>query len=119
MRYKVSFAVFIYAVTAVIDAALGIGTLNPTESYLFRFAAAASIMATFLYLISKDKPLRPLLFILASLALSIITLAEGRRDPAAVINVPLKISAAILTLKPEIIEVEIITEEEEGVNTQP
>jgi len=46
MRYKVSFAVFIYAVTAIIDAALGISILNQIESYLFRFAAAAAIMAS-------------------------------------------------------------------------
>jgi len=114
MRYKVSFAVFIYAVTAIIDATLGLSIINPVGSYLFRFAAAAAIMATFLYLIGKDKPLKPLLFILTSLALSIIALAFGRTDPAVPINIALKITAIILTLKPEIIEVEIITEDEEN-----
>ena len=114
MRYKVSFAVFIYAVTAIIDATLGISTLNQIESYLFRFAAAAAIMATFLYLIGKDKPFRPLLFISASLILSIIAFIQGRIDAAIIINTALKIIAIILTLKPEIIEVEIITEDEEN-----
>jgi len=114
MRYKVSFAVFIYAVTAIIDAMLGIGTLNQIESYLFRFAAAAAIIATFLYLIGKDKPFRSLLFISASLILSIIEFIQGRRDAAIIMNTALKIIAIILTLKPEIIEVEIITEEEEN-----
>jgi len=113
MRYKVPFAVFIYAVTAIIDAALGISTLNQIESYLFRFAGTAAVMATSLYLFSKDKPLRPLLFILTSLILSIIALALGRTDPAVPINVALKVTAIILTLKPEMIEVEIISEDEE------
>jgi len=114
MRYKVSFAVFLYAVASIIDVVLGINTLNQFESYLFRFAAAAAVMATFLYLIGKDKPLRPLFFILASLILSVITLTQGRRDSPVPMNIALKIMAAILTLKPEIIEVEIITEDEEG-----
>ena len=114
MRYKVSFAVFIYAVTAIIDAALGIITLNQFESYIFRFAAAAGIMATFLYLIGKDKPFRPLLFISASLILSIIAFIRDRIDVAIIMNTALKIIAIILTLRPEIIEVEIITEDEEN-----
>jgi len=112
MRYAFSFAVFIYAVAAIIDVVLGINASNQFESYLFRFAAAAAIIATFLYLLRKDKPLRPLLFISASLALSIFTLTQGRTDPVVPINTALKIVATILTLKPEIIEVEIITEDE-------
>ena len=114
MRYKVSFAVFIYAITTIIDAALGISNLNLIESYLFRFAATATIIATFLYLINKDKPLRPLIFISASLTLSIIALTQGRTEITVIINAALKILATILTLKPEIIEIEIITEDEEN-----
>jgi len=113
MRYTFSFAVFLYAAAAIIDAIVGISTLNQLESYLFKFAAAAAILATYIYLTSKSKPLRSLPFILASLMLSIIPVMYGRRDMIIPVNAALKVAAIALTLKPEIIEVEIITEDEE------
>jgi len=112
MRYTVSFAIFLYAVAAIIDVALGISTLNQVEAYLFRFASVATVIAAYL-LISKRKRLGPLLFILISLALSLVTLTLDRTDPPILISVALKIVAAVLTLKPEVIEVEIIIEDED------
>ena len=111
MHYKFSFAIILYAVTAAIDAALGIGTTALIESYTLRVAAAASVLAIYLYLTGKDKTARPALCIAASAALSAISLTQGRADPAVITSIILKIAAVILTIKPEIVEVEIITEE--------
>ena len=112
MHYKVSFAVFLYAIAAIIDVAVGISILNQFESYLFKIAAAMAVMAVYVNLVSKGKPIRALPFILASLILSIIAITLGRTEPTVPINAALKIIAIVLTLKPEIIEVEIVTEEE-------
>jgi len=111
-RYTFSFAVFLYAATTIIDVILGIYTPDQFESYLFKFAAAATIIATYLYLINKKKPLRSLPFVLASLVLSIIAIMHGGTDWTIPVNIAIKIAATILTLKPEIIEVEIITEDQ-------
>jgi len=119
MHCKVSFAVFLYATTAVIDAILGISALNQFESYLFKFAAAAAIIAIYISLTGKGKPIRALPFILASLFLSIIVITLGRTDLAIPINMTLKVTAIVFTLKPEIIEVEIITEEELQGQSRP
>jgi len=113
MQSKYSFAVFIYAITAIIDATLGINTYNSLESYIFKFAAASTIIAISIYLTSKNQRFMPLLFISASLVLSIVVLTQGRTDLPIPINLALKIVAVILTLKPELIEIEIITEDEE------
>ena len=118
MHYKFSFAIILYAVTAIIDAALGIGTTTLIESYTLRVAAAASMLAIYLYLTDKDKTTRPALCIAASAALSAISLTQGRADPAVITSIILKIAAVILTIKPEIVEVEIITEEPQSPNNK-
>ena len=112
MRYTIPFAVILYAISAVIDAYLGITTLDPNPSYSFRAASATAIIATAVSLLSKDKPLRSLPFILASLTLSIIALTLGRMSSAAIIDIATKAAAAILTTKPEIIKIELIAENE-------
>jgi len=118
MHYKFSFAIILYAVTVIIDAALGIGTTALIESYTLRVAAAASVLAIYLYLTSKDKTARPALCIAASATLSAISLTQGRADPAVITSIILKIAAVILTIKPEILEVEIITEEPQSSNNK-
>ena len=113
MHYKISFVILIYAAVATIDAILGIvNALNILESYLYRLAAATAIAAIFLYLNNKEKTLRPLIFISASLVFSIIILTQGQPDVAKIINTALKIAAAVLTLKPKLIEIEIIAEDQ-------
>jgi hypothetical protein len=113
MRYTVSLVVFVYIITAIVDFILGINTPDVLKSYLFRFASAASIMAICMHLASKSKPLRPLIFLLASLVLSAGALTLGQIDLAVSVNTALKIGAVFLTLKPEIMQVEIVTEDEE------
>ena len=113
MRYTIALAVILYAISATIDAYQGITTLNPTISYAFRIASATTITATAIHIISKNKPQRALLFILASLALSIIALLLGHTTPTTLTNTAVKITATILTLKPEIMKIEIATENEE------
>jgi len=105
--------VFLYAIAAIIDAILGLSILNQFESTLFRISSAAAVIAIYLYLTGRDKKMRPLPLISISLVLSIIAFAYGQRDWKVPVNVALKIAAVILTLKPEIIEVEIISENEE------
>jgi len=113
MHYKISFVILIYAAVATIDAMLGIvNTPNILESYLYRLAAATAIAAILLYLNNKEKTLRPLIFISASLVFSIIILTQGQPDVAKIINTALKIAAAVLTLKPQLIEIEIIAEDQ-------
>jgi len=114
MYYKVSFAVFLYAVSALIDAILGINITSPIESYIFRAASAVAIIAIYLQLTGKNQPYRPLPFIIASLLLSVVVIMLGQKDVIVPISTVLKAAAIILTLKPEMIEVEIITEEEES-----
>ena len=112
MRYTIPFAIILYATSAIIDVYLGITTLNPYPSYSFRAASATAIIATAVSLLSKDKPLRSLPIILASLILSVIALILGRMSSAAIIDVATKAAAVILTIKPEIIKIELITENE-------
>jgi len=112
MRHTIPFAIILYATSAIIDAYLGITTLNPYPSYSFRAASATAIIATAVSLLNKDKPLRSLPFILASLILSIIALILGRMSSAAVTNVAIKAAAVILTTRPEIIKIELTTENE-------
>jgi len=118
MNYKFSFAIVIYAMAALIDAVLGTNIQSQPESYILRAASAITVIAAYLQVTSKNKPLRPLIFILASLALSIILIAQGRIDFATTINLAIKVTGVILTIKPEIIEIEVITEEEESIHEE-
>jgi hypothetical protein len=113
MQIKYSLAVFIYAITTIIDAALGITTYDPVESYLYKIAAAATIIAMFLYLINKNKRFILLPLISASFVLSIVVLTQDQTDLLTITNVVLKLVAITLTLKPELIEIELITDEED------
>lgn len=112
MRYTVSFAVFLYAASAIIDVVIGVYSINQFESYLFKIASVAMILATYIYLISKEKILRPIPFIGVSLLLSGVAIMHGRTEAAVTANIALKAAAVLFTLKPEIIMVEIISEEE-------
>jgi hypothetical protein len=47
-----------------------------------------------------------------SLVLSMVPLILGQMSSAAVINVAIKAAAIILTMKPEIMKIEIMTEDE-------
>lgn len=104
---------FLYAATAIIDAVTGVYSINQFESYLFKVASAATILAAYVYLISREKTLRPIPFIATSLLLSVIAMTRGRIDTTVTANLALKIVAVILTLKPEAILIEITDEEEE------
>ena len=116
MRYTFSFVVFLYAASMLIDAFLGINIISQIESYIFRAASAILLIAIYVHLTGQNKPYRPLPFIIASLALSIAAITRGQTGSAVIISMAIKVAAVILTLKPEIIEVEIITEEEEEIN---
>ena len=118
MHYKISFAVFLYAAAALIDAILGFSIASQIESYIFRAASAIAIIAIYMQLTGKNKPYRPLPFIIASLIISIAAITLGQTGPVVLINTALKVAAIVLTLKPEVIEVEIITEEEEAIPAQ-
>jgi len=113
MRYTIPFAPILYAISATIDAYQGITTLNPTISYTFRIASATAITATAIHIISKNKPLRSLPFILVSLALSIAPLLLGHIDSTTTLAITVKITATILTIRPETMKIEIVTEDEE------
>ncbi len=113
MVYKVSFVLVLYAVSAVLDAYLGITTLNPYRSYFFRIAAVATVAAIFVMLIKKGGTLKILPLILSSLALSLAAIATGGYNDLIVANTVIKVAAVMLTVKPDLIEIEILTEDEE------
>jgi len=113
MHYTVSFAVILYALSAVIDAVQGITELKVYESYAFRIASAVAVIAIYVHVMSNGARLKTLPFVLASLIISTIVLAYGRLEPAALLNMAVKAAAIILTWKPDLIELEIITEDEE------
>jgi len=116
MRYTVTFAVILYAISAMIDAFQGITTLNATISYTFRIASATAITATAIHILNRNRPLRALPFILTSLALSITALLLGHTTPTTLTNTAMKITATILTPKPEIMKIELMTEDMEESN---
>ena len=111
MRRTVSVAVFFYVASAIIDLVLGISVTDVLESYLFRAASAAVIVGAYLHLKTKRRSLKPLSFMLLSLVLSLIAVTFKGLDPTLCLNLAFKIIAAILTMKPELIEVEIIAED--------
>jgi len=113
MRYTISFAVFLYAIVAVIDAVLGIGISRLDVSYIFRFSSALNILATYLYFVDKGKRFRLLIPVAVSLILSVIAVILGYIDAAATSSLILKVAAIVLTVKPDIIEVEVVTEEKD------
>ena len=102
----------ICATSVVIDAALGLSGLQMFESYLFRFAAVASIIAIWRHLSRKRRPLIPVLLILTSLTLSTAILYLGAASLMVPVNIVLKAVAIPLMVKPEVLEVEIVVEKE-------
>jgi len=113
MHYIISLVVFIYAISAVIDTILGVTTVDFLGSYLFRAGAITAVLAIYVHITYRRKIVGPLLLILASTALSIAALTLGRADSMATVSLGIKIASAILSVKPEMIELEIITEDEE------
>jgi hypothetical protein len=112
-NYTFSFAFFLYVASAVVDAVQGFTTFNVQLSYFLRAASVAAVIALYFQLVSGDKPLRALPFILASTALSLASLMFWGLNSIILLNFVLKACASLLTLKPELIEVEIVTEPEE------
>jgi hypothetical protein len=113
MAYKFSIVLILYAVSAVLDAYLGIITINPYRSLLFRVAAVATVTAVFVMLVRKGGTLKIFPLILASLALSLAAVFLGGYNDVAITAVCVKAAATVLTVKPDLVEIEIETEEEE------
>ena len=109
MRYTISFLVILYAVSAIIDVTLGIETVNHYISYTLWVGSATAITAICIYILSKGRPIMPLPFILGSLAQSIVAFILGRVDSANIPNIAIKALATVLTIKPQIIEIEVET----------
>ena len=113
MRYIISFAVFLYVMVAVIDAVLGIGISRLDVSHIFGFSAALNILATYLYFAYRNKRFWLLIPVAVSLILSVIAVILGYIDAAVTTSLILKVAAIVLTVKPDIIEVEVVTEEKD------
>jgi len=113
MRYTISFAVFLYVIAAVIDAVLGIGISRLDISYIFRFSAALNVLVTYLYFVDRSRRFRLLILVAVSLILSVIAVILGYIDAAVTSSMILKAAAIVLTVKPDIIEVEVVTEEKD------
>lgn len=118
MHYTVPFAVVLYVVSVIVDVVLGITTWHLYVSYMLRVAAVTGLIASYLKLVRRSGLLVTLAFILTSLALSSATMIFGNMDTLTLVNIGIKLAAIGLTVKPEIIEIEIITEDEEESQTQ-
>jgi len=113
MDYKISFALILYVVSIVLDIYLGITSLNLYRSYFLRIAAVATVIAIFILLVKKWRPLKIFPFLLTSLVFSLAAIAIGSYNDLIIADIVIKIAAIILTIKPELIEVEITSEDEE------
>jgi hypothetical protein len=113
LAYKVSFALVLYAISAALDAYLGLTTLNPYRSYFLRIAVVATVVAIFVMLIKKGGTLKIFPLILASLALSLAAVFLGGYNDIAVMAICVKAAATVLTVKPDLVEIEIETEDGE------
>jgi fucose 4-O-acetylase-like acetyltransferase len=118
MVYKVSFALILYVVSAILDAYLGITALNPYRSLFLRIAAVATIIAIFVLLIKKCQTLKIFPLFLASLILSLATIATVGYNDLIIAGTGIKVAAVMLTVKPDLIEIEIVTEDEEKQQPQ-
>lgn len=85
MAYKVSFALILYTVSIILDAYIGITTLNPYRSLFLRIAVIATIIAIFVLLIIKCQTLKIFPLFLASL-ISLATIATGGYSDLIVAN---------------------------------
>jgi hypothetical protein len=113
MVYKFSFALILYAVSAVLDAYLGLTALNLYRSYFLRIAVVATVVAIFVMLIKKGGTLKIFPLILASLALSLAAVFLAGYYDMAVVAICVKAAATVLTVKPDLVEIEIETEDGE------
>jgi hypothetical protein len=113
MAYKVSFALILYVVSIILDVYIGITTLNPYRSLFLRIAAVATIITIFVLLTKKGQTLKIFPLFLASLILSLAAIATGGYNDLIVANTVIKVAAVMLTVKPGLIEIEILTEDEE------
>ncbi len=105
MVYKVSLTLVLYAVSAVLDAYLGITILNPYRSYFLRIAAVVTVVAIFVMLIKKGGTLKIFPFILSSIILSLAAIASGGYTDLSVVAICIKVIATVLTVKPDLIEI--------------
>jgi len=112
MRLTFSIAAPLYVVIAVIDLYLGLTTSFIYPSVFFRVGWVASLIALYVHLASGRHPLKPLPLVLASLASTLMVVQS--LTPLATFNLALKCAALLLTVKPDIILIEI-SEEREGV----
>ena len=113
MVHKFSFALILYAVSAVLDAYLGLTALNLYRSYFLRIAVVATVVAIFVMLIKKGGTLKIFPLILASLALSLAAVFLAGYYDMAVVAICVKAAATVLTVKPDLVEIEIETEDGE------
>jgi uncharacterized membrane protein YjjP (DUF1212 family) len=113
MHYTVSFVFILYAISATVDAALGITTLDLNKSLAFRIAAVAMVLSIYINYVDKKQSIKTISPFAASLILSAVAMALGNLNIITIINIGVKIAATILTIKPSIMEVEIVTKNEE------
>jgi hypothetical protein len=118
MVYTVSLALILYVASAILDAFLGITTLNPNRSLFLRIAAVATVITIFVFLTKKGWTLKVLPLPFASLILSFATIVTGGFSDLVVVNIGIKIVAIILTVKPDLVEIEMLTEDEEKQQPQ-
>jgi hypothetical protein len=120
MRYTIPLAVILCAVSAMTDVALGLTTPNLNESFMLRMAAITIIIAIYINLMRWKQSWKSLPFVLISLLLSAASFFLGNADPVILADVMAKMATTALTIKPDLIEIEITTEEEESQNkTRP
>jgi fucose 4-O-acetylase-like acetyltransferase len=100
-------------VSIILDVYIGITTLNPYRSLFLRIAAVATIITIFVLLTKKGQTLKIFPLFLASLILSLAAIATGGYNDLIVANTVIKVAAVMLTVKPGLIEIEILTEDEE------
>ena len=113
MAYKISFAVILYITSAALDIYLGITTINPYRAFFLRAAAVTTILALFIVFLKKCEALKILPLFIASLILSVAALTIEGYSNLVPANTIIKAAAVLLTVKPDLIEIEVITEEEE------
>ena len=116
MAYTISFSLILYVVSAILDTYIGLTSLNPYRSYLSRIAAIVVITAIFILITKKYQVLKLFPLFLTSLILSIMIIATGAYSDLVIVNTCIKAVAVLLTVKPSLIEVEIVSEDEEEQN---
>lgn len=116
MTYTISFALILYVVSAILDTYIGLTSINPYRLYSSRIAAIVIIIAIFILITKKYQIMKLFPLFLTSLILSIIIIAIGAYSDLIIVNTCVKAVAVLLTVKPDLIEVEIVSEDEKEQN---